>query len=156
VFAAFDLLGRRFIPRLDDIADVPLYGLGPGQPRLAADALLTRRIRDELIAGQWDELLRLAGSIKRGWIVPSILLTRMHADPRPDRLAKALREYGRLVRTNFILDWVGDPDCAPAGSGSSTRARAPTRCTATSASATAAASTPATPSSCSATWTADG
>jgi Tn3 transposase DDE domain len=33
----------------------------------------------------------------------------MHADPRPDRLAKALREYGRLVRTNFILDWAGDP-----------------------------------------------
>ncbi len=109
VFAGFDLLGRRFIPRLNDIADVPLYGLGPGQPQLAADRLLTRKVRDEMIAGQWDELLRLAGSIKRGWIVPSILLTRMHADPRPDRLAKALREYGRLVRTNFILDWVGDP-----------------------------------------------
>jgi Tn3 transposase DDE domain len=32
VFAAFDLLGRRFIPRLNDIADVPLYGLGRGHP----------------------------------------------------------------------------------------------------------------------------
>ena len=109
MFAGFDLLGRRFIPRLNDIADVPLYGLGPGQPQLAADMLLTRKVRDEMIAGQWEELLRLAGSIKRGWIVPSVLLTRMHADPRPDRLAKALREYGRLVCTNFILDWVGDP-----------------------------------------------
>ena len=117
VFAAFDLLGRRFMPRLDDIADVPLYGLGPGQPGLAADALLTRRVRDERIAGQWEELLRLAGSIKRGWIVPSILLTRMHADPRPDRLAKALREYGRLVRTNFILNWVGDPALRARGLG---------------------------------------
>ena len=46
VFGVFDLLGRRFIPRLRDIADVPLYGLGPGQPRFAADALLTRRVRD--------------------------------------------------------------------------------------------------------------
>lgn len=26
VFAGFDLLGRRFIPRLSDIADIPLYG----------------------------------------------------------------------------------------------------------------------------------
>ena len=111
------MLGRRFIPRLSDIADVPLYGLGPGQPRLAADALLTRRVREEMIAGQWEELLRLAGSIKRGWIVPSVLLTRMHADPRPDRLAKALREYGRLVRTNFILDWVGDPALRARGLG---------------------------------------
>jgi len=117
VFAGFDLLGRRFIPRLSDIAEVPLYGLGPGQPQLAADMLLARKVRDEVIVGQWEELLRLAGSIKRGWIVPSILLTRMHADPRPDRLAKALREYGRLVRTNFILDWVGDPALRGRGLG---------------------------------------
>jgi TnpA family transposase len=117
VFAGFDLLGRRFIPRLSDIAEVPLYGLGPGQPRLAADALLARKVRDEMIVGQWEELLRLAGSIKRGWIVRSLLLTRMHADPRPDRLAKALREYGRLVRTNFILDWVGDPALRGRGLG---------------------------------------
>ncbi len=41
----------------------------------------------------------------------------MHAVPRPDRLAKALREYGRLVRTNFILDWVGDPDLRARGLG---------------------------------------
>lgn len=34
----------------------------------------------------------------------------MHADPRPDRLAKALREYGRLGRTNFVLEWAADPD----------------------------------------------
>lgn len=124
------------------------------QRRLAADTLLSRKVRDELIDGQYEELLRLAASVKRGWIVPSVLLTRMHADPRPDRLAKALREYGRVVRTNFILDWQGDPPSAPAGSASSTRARAPTHCTATSASATAAASTPATPSNCSVIWTA--
>ena len=43
VFGAFGLLGRRFVPRLGDIAEVPLYGLGPGQPHLAADALLTAR-----------------------------------------------------------------------------------------------------------------
>jgi Tn3 transposase DDE domain-containing protein len=48
---------------------------------------------------------------------PSILLARMHADPRPDRLAKALREYGRLVRTNFILDWAADPDLRARGLG---------------------------------------
>lgn len=116
--------------------------------------LLARRVRDEMIAGQWEELLRLAGSIKRGWIIPSVLLTRMHADPRPDRLTKALREYGRLVRTNFVLDWAGDPDLRSRGLGQLNKGGAPTRCTATSASATAAASTPATPSSCNATWTA--
>lgn len=51
VFAAFDLLGRRFIPRLDDIADVPLYGLGPGQPRLAADGTQGARRADRWTVG---------------------------------------------------------------------------------------------------------
>lgn len=117
VFALFDLLGRRFIPRLKDLPDVRLYRLGPGQPDQPADALMSHTLRRELIEGQWDELLRLAGSVKRGWIVPSVLLTRMHADPRPDRLAKALHEYGRLARTNFVLEWAGDPDLRARGLG---------------------------------------
>ncbi len=154
VFGAFGLLGRRFVPRLGDIAEVPLYGLGPGQPHLAADALLTRQARPQMIDGQWEELLRLAGSIKRGWIVPSVLLARMHADSRPDRLTKALREYGRIDRPTSSSTGPATPPCEVAAKASSTRARAPTRCTATSASATAAASTPATPNSSSATWTA--
>ena len=70
-----------------------------------------------MIDDQWEELLRLAGSIKRGWIVPSVLLARMHADSRPDRLTKALREYGRIDRTNFILDWSGDPALRGRGQG---------------------------------------
>ena len=155
VFAGFDLLGRRFIPRLDDIGDVPLYGLGPGQPQLAADMLLTRRVRDELIAGQWDELLRLAGSIKRGWIVPSILLTRMHADPRPDRLAKALREYGRLVRTNFILDWVGDPVLRARALGQLNKGESANALHRYVGFGNRGRVYAATPSSCYATWTAD-
>jgi len=70
-----------------------------------------------MIEDRWEQLLRLAGSIKRGWIVPSVLLTRMHADSRPDRLTKALRECGRLDRTNFILEWSGDPNLRGRGQG---------------------------------------
>lgn len=33
----------------------------------------------------------------------------MATDPRPDRTGKALREYGRIVETNFVLRWAGDP-----------------------------------------------
>ncbi|MDQ6806762.1 MAG: transposase [Actinomycetota bacterium] len=111
------MLGRRFIPRLKDLPDVPLYRLGPGQPQVVADGLLTDKVRHELIEGQWDELLRLAGSVKRGWIVPSVPLTRMHGASRPGRLTKALREYERLERTNFVLEWSGDPDLRARGQG---------------------------------------
>lgn len=110
VFALFDLLGWEFFPRLGDLTHRRLYQLGDGQPLLAADGLFTGRIRIELILEQWDELLRLAASLKRGWIVPSVLLARMSTDQRPDRTAKALREYGRLIESNFVLRWAGDPD----------------------------------------------
>lgn len=110
VFALFDLLGWEFWPRLKDLTHRRLYQIGDGQPRIAADQLFCGRIRIELIIEQWEELLRLAGSLKRGWIVPSVLLARMSTDQRPDRTAKALREYGRLIETNFVLRWSGNPD----------------------------------------------
>jgi len=116
--------------------------------------LLARKVRDEMIVGQWEELLRLAGSIKRGWIVPSILLTRMHADPRPDRLAKALREYGRLVRTNFILDWVGDPTLRARGLGQLNKGESANALHRYVGFGNRGRVHAATPSSCSATWTA--
>ena len=34
----------------------------------------------------------------------------MSTDQRPDRTAKALREYGRLIESNFVLRWSADPD----------------------------------------------
>lgn len=79
---------------------------------------------------------------------------RRPAPRPPSQSAARVRAPGAHERTS---SWIGSatPRSRPAGSGSSTRARAPTRCTATSGSATAAASMAATPSSCSATWTAD-
>ena len=109
VFAIFDLLGWDFVPRMDDLADRRRYRLGDPQPEIAADQLLAHRGRPEVIIEQYQELQRIAGSIKRGWIVPSLLISRMATDPRPDRTGRALREYGRIVETNFILRWAGDP-----------------------------------------------
>ncbi len=108
-FGISDLLGRDFVPRLSDLTERRRYRIGDPQPGTPADALLTHTARRELIREQYDELQRLAGSIKRGWIIPSVLISRMASDPRPDRTAKALREYGRVIETNHILRWAGDP-----------------------------------------------
>jgi Tn3 transposase DDE domain len=95
-FAIADLLGWEFYPRLAYLTDRRLYLLGRPDPLTAAEQLLTHRIHDDLILEQWDELLRIVGSIKRGWIIPSVLISRTATDPKPDRTARALREYGRL------------------------------------------------------------
>lgn len=57
----------------------------------------------------WDELLRLATSIRVGTVTASAMLRRLAAYPRQNGLALALRELGRIERTMFTLDWLRDP-----------------------------------------------
>lgn len=109
VFGLFDLLGIRFLPRLRDLPDQRLYRLGPARPDLAVDVARRGKIRAELIYDRWDELLRVAGSLKRGWITPSLLISRLQAQSPKGPLAAALQEYGRLVKTNFALGYHADP-----------------------------------------------
>ncbi len=59
----------------------------------------TRRI-------DWEDLLRLATSIKQGTVTASTILRKLAAYPRQNRLATALRELGRLERTIFTLDFL--------------------------------------------------
>jgi TnpA family transposase len=113
LFAAFDLVGLRFSPRIRDLPSRRLYRLGPARnlgrfPH--AGPLLRRRINEDLILGQWDELLRLAGSLKFGHATASLLLAKLQTGSRQNMLARALLEYGRLVRTLFILRYLADPE----------------------------------------------
>lgn len=110
IFALFDLLGLRFSPRIRDLADQRLYRtanihLDP-YPKLQAhlsDVIQTARIADD-----WDELLRLAGSMKLGWVTASLMVQKLQAFPRKHPLMKSLQEYGKLIKTIHILRWYAD------------------------------------------------
>ena len=62
-----------------------------------------------LIHDHWDDLLRLASSIRTGVVSAAVMLRRLGAYPRQNGLALALREVGRIERTLFTLDWLEDP-----------------------------------------------
>jgi TnpA family transposase len=59
----------------------------------------------QLIAAHWDDVLRLATSVRTGAASASLLFKRLGAYPRQNGLALALREIGRIERTLFMLDW---------------------------------------------------
>ncbi len=109
IFGAYDLLGLRFAPRIRDLDRQRLYRHG-SQPPVETAELLRHKIRPELITPYWDELLRLAASLRHGWAPASLLLARLQAGARRNPLAQALQEYGRLVKTNFILAWLADEE----------------------------------------------
>ena len=108
MFALFDLLGLRFIPPVRDVGDLLLHRLGP-PTRLPVDAVLRSRARPERIREHYDDLLRTAASLKRGWVPASLLITPLKNATPQSPVAAALGEYGRIVRTNFLLVYCADP-----------------------------------------------
>jgi len=109
VFALFDLLGLQFAPRLAGLADTRLWHDG-SRHDTPAGRLIRHRVDARLIAEQWDEMLRLAGSLKQGTVTASLLVTRLHAQQRRSKLAAALQDYGRLVKTEFVLRYLTHPE----------------------------------------------
>jgi TnpA family transposase len=63
----------------------------------------------ELIAEHWDDLLRLAGSLKFGHATASLIVGKLSASSRQNALAAALKEYGALRRTIYAARYLSDP-----------------------------------------------
>jgi len=110
VFALFDLLGLQFAPRIRDLGEQRLYRMDRTKTYQHIEPLLKGTINQDLITSTWDDLLRVAGSLKRGWVTSSLFISRLQAYPRQNALARALQEYGRLVKTLFILRYLESPD----------------------------------------------
>ena len=75
-----------------------------------AGALLTQPFQTQLISDHWTDLLRLVGSMKFGHTTASLLIAKLHASSRQNSLARALQEYGRLVRTIYLCRYVADEE----------------------------------------------
>lgn len=109
IFGATHLLGFRFAPRIKDVGDKTLYCLGSKEGYGDLASLLNENFNLNVIMRNWDDLLRLFGSIRHGTVTASLILNKLAAYPRQNRLALALRELGRIEKTLFILDWMQDP-----------------------------------------------
>lgn len=111
VFALMHLLDFRFAPRIRDLADKRLFLPDKSADSKTADypalaALIGGSINSKQIRSHWDEILRLAASIRQGTVTASLMIRKLGSYPRQNGLAVALREVGRIERTLFTLDWL--------------------------------------------------
>ncbi|MGO9776240.1 MAG: Tn3 family transposase [Terracidiphilus sp.] len=106
VFALMPPLGFRFAPRIRDLADKRLYIRGNAKQYPTLAGLIGGNVNVKQIRAHWDEILRLAASIKQGTVTASLMLRKLGSYPRQNGLAVALRELGRIERTRFMLDWM--------------------------------------------------
>lgn len=106
VFALMHLLGFRFAPRIRDLGDTKLYVPGKVADHPALRSMIGGTLNIKHLREHWDDVLRLASSIKHGTVTASLMLRKLGSYPRQNGLAIALRELGRIERTLFILDWL--------------------------------------------------
>ena len=108
VFALTALLGFRFAPRLRDALSYRLYLVDEVGEYGSLNTLQFSQVNAKLITEQWDEMRRVASSIRHGTVSASLLMRKLAAYPRQNRVARALTEMGKLERTAFLLEYFRD------------------------------------------------
>ena len=70
--------------------------------------LARNKVNTALIADQWDELLRLAGSLKLGTVQAPDILRTLTRGQTPTALGQAAAELGRIAKTLHLLEYLQD------------------------------------------------
>ncbi|SDG57985.1 Tn3 family transposase [Thalassobaculum litoreum] len=110
VFGLSHMLGFRFVPWLRDLVERKLASVGSVSRYPGLKDLLGKPIRTDAIVECWDDVIRTAASLEARTVAPSVLLKKLAAYRRQNRLDLAIQEIGRIERTLFTLDWLEDPD----------------------------------------------
>jgi TnpA family transposase len=108
IFGLFWLLGYQFSPRLADVGEARFWRMDPQADYDVLDNLARQRVNIPLIERNWDDLLRVAGSLKWGTLRASELMRSLLKGSRPSTLARAVGELGRISKTLYLLSYVDD------------------------------------------------
>ena len=108
VFGLFRLLGYRFSPRLADIGGTRFWRIDPDADYGELNSLARHSVSLGKISANWDDLLRLAGSLKLGRVPATGIMRTLQVGDRPTQLALALAEFGRIEKTLHTLNYIDD------------------------------------------------
>jgi TnpA family transposase len=111
VFGLAYLLGFELLPRIRNWQDLVLYRPDRDTRYLHIDSLFGADAVDwRLIETHWDDLMRVALSIRAGKVSSATLLRRLGNESRKNRIYRALREVGRAVRSVVLLRYLSEPE----------------------------------------------
>jgi len=108
VFGLFRLLGYRFSPRLADIGGTRFWRVDPTAAYGKLDLVSQHRLSLQRIVPQWDDMLRLAGSLLLGRVPATDIMRTLQSGDNPTRLAQAIAEFGRIDKTLHCLSFIDD------------------------------------------------
>ncbi|MEO9031171.1 MAG: Tn3 family transposase [Ktedonobacteraceae bacterium] len=108
IFGLFHVLGYQFSPRLADLGATSFWRIDPSADYGALNGLARHTIDLKLITQNWDDILRVAGSLTLGTVSATELLRNIQRDGRPSTLARAIAELGRIAKTLYLLHYIDD------------------------------------------------
>ncbi len=108
VFGLFRLVGRRFAPRLADLGGARFWRVDPSADYGVLNDLSKNRIHFDWIIPNWDDILRLTGSLKLGKVPATGIMRTLQVGDKPTSLAKAIAEIGRIDKTIHMLNYIDD------------------------------------------------
>jgi TnpA family transposase len=115
VFAVSHLLGFSYAPRFKNLERQRLYifrsrkGSDRGSDRSAWKIKPAGYADDEIVIQQWDEILRLIATIKLKEVTASDLFRRLNSYSKQHALYQALKAFGQVPKSLFILQVIDDP-----------------------------------------------
>lgn len=109
VFGLTHLLGFSFAPRIKGVGRQTLYIFRP-KSRANPDWKITpdKTINANLIRENWDDILRLVATIKLKENTASDIFRRLNSYSRQHVLYQALKAFGQIIKSLFILRYVNE------------------------------------------------
>lgn len=111
IFAVLYLLGFIFAPRIKGLGRQKLYAFAHQKMTEKAEQQgfkPHKNINELLIETEWDEILRFVATIKLKVTTASQLFRRLNSYSKQHPLYKALKEFGKIIKTLFILQYCDD------------------------------------------------
>ena len=108
IFGLFHLLGYQFSPRLADLGKMRFWRMDPSADYGTLGGLARHRIDTNLITENWEDMLRVVGSLKLGTVDVTELMRTLQSGRRPSTLARAIGELGRIAKSLFLLSYIDD------------------------------------------------
>jgi TnpA family transposase len=93
---------------ITDLGEARLWRLDPKAHYSVLNGVARNCLRREWIVENWDEFLRVAGSLKMGTVKPSELIRGLQRGTKISTLGRAIGELGRIRKTVHLLNYISD------------------------------------------------